>query len=388
MWPTELLQEGTLTGWLAGAEQYQNELFSYVLNNAPVGHGVGVKLFGYSFVQVGTYGYDGPPAFELHLPSGYAGRGHGFTVLPSGHIIVVTSEVLEDPDNGGESWFIVPPGLRGLVTPDQVRKIRCDELFAGTGGETVGARHAFSFSDGSVVLGTNGWWRQFTLGQLLSGSVDYSTLPLWSYNGNGAISGIGHYDVVPIPGTRKVVIGGHDRFWQIDLGLPPGQIDGTDVPGGDGLDWIALGNNIGRPSAEDWGGAIARDAQGNYFKQQGLSERLAFWPSSVIDTLPKLGNQPGANPAPSKTLTANLITALDANVHGMYLGLDFDATGGLWNMTEVWEPEPEDRSMLMRFSPASCALGGVQIPDRLLYLPPGERCLAMRIAPHFRLQPR
>jgi hypothetical protein len=363
----------------------------FVLDNHASGHGDGFKLWTYSLEQASQYGYDGPPARTLHVPGGYAGRGHGFTILASGHIIVATSETATDPDNGGESWFLIPPGVSGSVSQAVCPKIRCDELFAGTAHETQGARHAFQFSDGSVVLGTNGCWKQFTLAQLLNlGSVDYSDLPFWTYNGNGAISGIGHFDVVPVPGTRKLIVGGHDRFWQIDLGLPPGVIDGTVVPGGDGLDWIALGVNIGRPVVEDWGGAIARDTVGGEWKQQGSLERIAYWDPSVIASLPKLGNQPGANPAPTRTMTADVITALDPNVQGMYLGLDIDIEGGLWNMTEIWDPgaSPTARAMVMRFSPASCAAGGVQVPDRLLYLPALERGLTLRLAPTFRLQPR
>jgi hypothetical protein len=378
----------SLSQWSRGVAPSDIDALA-VLDNHVDGHSDGFQLWTYSIAQANEYGYDGPPARTLHVPGGYAGRGHGFTLLNTGHIIVCTSEVSSDPDNGGESWFLIPPGVSGSVSQAVCPKLRCDELFAGTIHETAGARHAFQFSDGSIILGTNGAWKQLTIPQLLNpGSVDYSTLPHWTYNGNGTVSGIGHFDVVPVPGTRKVVVGGHDRFWQIDLGLPPGVIDGNDVPGGDGLDWIALGNNIGRPVAEDWGGAIARDANGNYWKQQGSLERLAFWSSSVIASLPKLGNQAGANPAPTRTMTADLITSLDSNVQGMYLGLDIDTEGGLWNMTEVWAPEPEDRAMIMRFSPQANAVGGVQIPDKLLYLPAGERGLMFRLAPALRLQSR
>jgi hypothetical protein len=373
-------------------------LVVHVLDNAAgpssVGspaHNVGTKIWSYSFEQVGEYGYDGPPARTIHLQAGFAGRGHTIHLLPSGHILVVTSELQTDLNNGGEAWFIVPADASGTVGPDVCQKIRVDELFAGTPYETYGARHGFSFTDGSVLLGSNGVWKQFTLAQLLDlDSVDYSTLPMWSYNGNGSVSGIGHYDVVPIPGTRKLVVQGHDRFWQIDLGLSPGVIDGTDVPGGDGLDWIALGNNIGRPQGEDWGGAIARDASGGFWKQRALTEDIAYWSAGVIATLPKLGGTAQANPVPTRTMTADVITALDPNVHGMYLGLDIEADGSLWNMTTIWDPQasPNARAMLMRFSAESCATGGVQVPDRLLYLPAVQRGLSLRVDPQFRLQAR
>lgn len=370
-----------------------DDIVIWVMDNAPTGStgGLQAELWGYSYAQVQQYGYSGPPARLIRLPpSTYAGRGHSFTILSTGHFVVCTTEALGDADNGGESWYVIQPDANGQLSEADCPRIRCDELFAGTGYATYGARHAFQFNDDSILLGSNGDWKQFTLSQLLNlATVDYATLPMWTYNGAGGISGIGHFDCLPVPGTRRLIVQGDDRFWQINLGLPVGAINGTDVPGGDGLDWIAGGSNIGSLADGGWGGFIARDAVGGIWKQRGAVEDIAYWSPGVIATLPKFTITPQANPAPTRTLTCPLITALDINIAGLFSGLDMDIDGGLWNLTQYWSADTAPApAMLMRFAPEDVESGGDHMPDRLIYLPFREKGLSLRMAPQFRLQVR
>ena len=355
------------------------------------------ELWGYSLEAINTPEYTDPPTRFIRLPQG-AGRGHGFSVLPSGHIIVSTSEDVYS-NNGRESWFLVPPDAEGDLTQAECPRIRCEQLFAGTAGQNHGARQVLTWRDGLIIVGSAGIWKPITLAAWGMSDAELASLPGWYYNGNGSVSGIGNFDCALRPGTNQLVIQGQDRFWALNLDLPMNNLlttthDGTTVPGGDGLDWIALGSNIGRPENEGWAGFIAFDAAGGIWKQRGYIPDLAYWSAATIATLPKLGGTSQANPPPDKTLTCPIFDAFDIdNVESVFVGIDMDSDGGLWvtsnnyagfiNGDDIYGP-----SKAYHFSAAAVAAGGSQMPDRIIHLPVESQPFSIRMSPPYRMHVR
>jgi hypothetical protein len=352
------------------------------------------ELWGYTSEQLRTPNYDGPPARLVRLPLG-AGRGHGFTVLTTGHLVVTTSE--DHTNNGRESWFLVSPGVNGDLTPEQCPRIRCEQLFAGTLAQNHGARHAISWGD-QIIIGSNLWLKPVPFEAWEMSDGELAALPGWAYNGNGSVSGIGDYDSARRPGTDQLVIQGHDRVWALNLALPTVNLasslshSGVTVPGGDGLDWIMLGDNIGRPAGEGWQGFIAFDSLGGVWKQRGHIPDLAYWSASTIAALPKLGNQPGANPPPDKILTCPIFDAMDLDVESVFAGLDIDHEGGIWTVSYSYDGLTNGGNFkpakAYYFSPEAVAAGGSQMPSRIIHVPTTSQPYCVRLDPRFRLYER
>jgi hypothetical protein len=352
------------------------------------------ELWGYTSEQIRTPNYDGPPARLIRLPLG-AGRGHSFTVLASGHIIVATSE--DHTNNGRESWFRVSPGANGDLTPEQCPRIRCEQLFAGTPWQNHGARNAIAWN-GDIIIGSNTMYKRVPFTAWEMSDVELAALPGWNYNGNGSVSGIGDYDYARQPGTDRLVVQGQDRFFALDLTLPMVNLatsfshSGITVPGGDGLDWIALGSNVGRPQNEGWQGFIAFDAAGGLWKQRGNIPDIAYWSAATLAALPKLGNQPGANPPPDKILTCPIFDAMDLNVESVFTGLDIDREGGMWTVSYSYDGLTNGGNFkpakAYYFSPETVAAGGSQMPARIIHVPTTSQPYCVRLEPRFRLYER
>jgi hypothetical protein len=343
------------------------------------------ELWGYSLAQR-VDGYSGDPARIIRLPNpAYAGRGHNLIILENGDMVVATSE--PSGGNGNESWFLIGAGAIGSLSQAQCPRIRCNQLFAGTPNETGGARGCSDMGDGNILLGTNGAWKMVTRDAWSMTDEQLAAIPYWRYSGNGSISGILEWDLQRIPGTQVVRFNGEDRFFDIDFSVPHGPIDGTTVPGGDGLTRIALGSNIGQIG---WYGHIAIDALGGTWKQRGFVPDIAYWSAETIASLPKLGNQAGANPAPDKTLTWPQLSELGEH-EDIFCGLDLLADGSMLVTSHNSNRYANAQVVSARkwwFSAAKVAAGGEQEPDVTVTLPSWSQPWILRCTPDFRLHPR
>lgn len=344
------------------------------------------ELWGYSTGRL-VDGYSGAPTRIARLPwPNYAGRGHALCVLESGHMVVATSEHAA-VGNGFESWFLLAPGAVGSLSQLDCPRIRCNQLFAGTPNATSGARSCVDMGDGNILLGTNGAWKMVTTAAWSMTDEELEAIPYWLYNGNGAISGILDWDHARVPGTQTVCWNGADRFFDIDFSAPTGVIDGTTVPGGDGLTRIALGSNIGQAG---WYGFLAIDADGGRWKQRGFIPDIAYWSAATIATLPKLGNQAGANPAPDKVLTSPVFAAMETH-EDLFCCIDLFADGRMLvssqNSNRYANAQVASAHAWI-FSAAAVAAGGSQMPEATITLPNWTQPWSLRIAPGSRLHPR
>jgi hypothetical protein len=344
------------------------------------------ELWEYSLAQL-VDGYAGVPGGITRLPNvSYAGRGHDLCITEGGHRVVATSE--PSGGNGNESWFLIPPGAEGALSQAACPRIRCAQLFSGTTAATGGARSCIDMGGGNILLGSNGAWKMVTAAAWSMTDEQLAAIPHWSYNGNGSISGILTWDHHRVPGTQTVRFNGDNRFFDIDFSVPPGVINGTTVPGGDGLQRIALGSNIGQLG---WYGFLAIDSLGDTWKVRGYEPDIACWTAATVAALPKLGNQAGANPPPDKTLSSPVFDALVAPETLMSC-VDFDLHGNLWvasNSTNRYTTlNVVQSSHLWRFPAAAVQAGGEQMPDITITLPDWTQPWTLRIAPQFRMHAR
>jgi hypothetical protein len=343
------------------------------------------EVWAYSEVQVAE-GYAGSPARVIRLPQpSYAGRGHDLCVLGSGHLVVATSE--PSGGNGNESWFLVPPGADGVLTQEECPRIRCGQLFANSAYATGGAKMCADMGGGNILLGSNGGWKMVTVDAWSMTDPELEALPLWSYNGNGSISGIMTWDHCRVPGTQTIRFNGDNRFFDIDFGVAPGVINGTTVPGGDGLQRIALGSNIGQSG---WYGFLAVDAHGGTWKQRGYVPDIAYWSADTIASLPKLGNQAGANPPPDKVLTSPVFAAMDTH-EDIFCCMDMLDDGSMLVASQNsnrFANAQVASAHKWRFSAQALAEGGEQMPELTVTLPNWTQPWALRVDPRRRLHPR
>jgi hypothetical protein len=358
--------------WLLDSSPFISGQFSPNGNRA--------ELWGYRISKL-VDGYAGPPDSIIGLAAP-AGRGHALCLPSTGHKVVVTSE--NAGGNANERWFLLGADADGSLTTEQAPAITCGQLFANTAYAAAGARYAVDMGGGNILLGTDGAWKMVTTAAWSMTNEQLEALPGWYYNGNGAISGIGSWGYTRVPGTQLVRFNGDDRFFDHDFSQSTGTIDGTDFLGGDGLVLIALGANIGTPG---WYGFPAIDAQGNTAKVRGSVPDLAFWSPATVATLPRLGNQAGANPPPDKVLTSAVFRALVAPETLMSC-IDFDLHGNLWiasNCSNRYNTLNVVQSAhLWRFSAAAVAEGGEQLPDITITLPNWTQPWDLRCAPSFR----
>jgi hypothetical protein len=354
--------ESTIDLWALDNSPYP----AFGLPSVPVKQNA-CELWGYSTAQLRQATYSGPPAHLIRLPAG-AGRGHGFTVLPSGQMIVATSENVDG--NAYESWFLVPADAKGDLTHEQCPRIRCIDLLGGA----QGARQAILLGDGTILLGTNGIWRQVPLEAFYWPVADLASLPMWTLSPEPG----GYYDHAVVPGTRQVEFEGGDKVFQVDFSQPAGAIPPSSLK-------LFAGSNIGAPLVQAWGGYIALDASGGLWRQRGDLERIYWWSAATLAAR----TSGGTNPPPDKILTCPLITALDINAAGIGFGMDLESDGGMWIRTNRWNvPTDGIAPLLMHFSAAAVAAGGDQLPDRVIELPAVEQSFAIRSAQHKRLYAR
>ena len=376
MWPTDLLEEDQLRGWLEGAERYQlGEVDIVLLDSSPFVSGQtspnlnAAELWCYRRATL-TNGYAGPPNKTVRLPNvSWAGRGHGLCVAPEGHIFVVTSE--DTGGNANESLLLVPPDADGQLTQEECPRFRCSRLFASTSSSNQGLRDVFRLGDGTFLVGTTGGsaprrYAQFTLEQALADEMD--GLPLYSMP-----LGLNSYDAVAVPGTRQVWHNGDNQLVLVDFSGPPGVAP---------LLKHASGTNIGRPVNEFWYGFLAWAANGYLWKQRGAVPDLAGWSPATLNAL----TTTPTNPPPDIALTSPVFTALPAN-ESLISCLDFDAFGNMWvasNTSNRYSTLNVAQSAhLWRFPRAAVEAGGAQLPDITVTLPSWSQPWSLRCATGF-----
>jgi hypothetical protein len=355
----------------------------FILDNSP--HANGQAPDGSNDATLWEYSVAGNLLRRIQLPD-VAGRGHGFTVLASGHIVIATSE--NAGGNANESWFLVPPGADGILAESECRRIRCEQLFGGTAFTAIGSRHAFKWGE-QIIIGTNGVWKPVTLDAWEMSDGELAALPGWRYDGTSN-SLIGDYDVAIQPGTDRLIVQGENCVGALDLTLPTNNLattthNSTTVPGGDGLDWLMRGTNVG---ASTWEGFIAFGPDNEMAKTRGAIPDVAFWNATTIAGLPKLGDQPGANPAPDKILTCPLWDAFNLNVESVFVAIEYDSSGGLWVLSYSYDSPTFSPGKRYHFSPAAVAAGGEQMPDFYEQLPAESQGSYMRMALQFALHHR
>lgn len=342
------------------------------------------ELWGYSRAQLNsTDHYTGPPARTVRLWPLHAGRGHGFAVLSSGHIIVSTAEQFVDGNNGGESWLLVSPDANGDLSAEECPRFRCDRLFAGTVNQTAGARDVLQFTDGTILLGSKKCWLKVTLEQLLADEVD--GLPTWSINIPGGLGGAGQsttYDAAPIPGRHAAVFNGDNRFIVLDFDVPPGVI-------ADAARKIAYGTNIGVFGAY---GPVAVDEDG-VWKSRPRSRDLVHWDWDVVNALPSDINLPEGNPVPTKRITSAMFDALNLAEESMYAGIDIDAQRRIWVQSRHdpsldGAPTYTTPARAVRFRSEANLFGGRHDPDKTIELPISSQPFSLRCSERARYATR
>lgn len=384
MWAEDFMRDpSSFSGWLSNAGRYlhPSDIALWVLDNSPFPSSPTplnvAELWGYREATLNTPNYSGSPDVLVRIP---AGRGHGFTVLESGHLVVASSE--DEGGNGNESWFLVPPNAEGDLTEEQCPRFRCSRIFAGTVHETQGARYAAQFADGTIILGNVGGWAKCTLEQMLADEMD--GLPIWEINsdGNGEIPTYGY---APDPaGGHKLWHNGDDRIFRLDFDVAP-----TLYP--PGLDHsktkFARGSNIGRPPGEAWFGFVTFDAYHNVWKPRGTERDLACWQASVLSAF---GPPPGTNPPPFKTLRCPLWDALNLDNEGVYCGVEFLADGRMLVHSRSYDnaPNPTIPAKLYIFEREAWEAGGSHMPINVITLPASSQPFDIRATPRFRLRAR
>jgi hypothetical protein len=307
----------------------------------------------YLVAQASEPALEGRGARTFALPASIGGTPHGLSVR-SDAILLTTSEEGGAVGNFTESVFVVAPDASGNLAEQDITRVLSGELF----GVVDGMRAVGTFDDGSVVLTTGGGRiTRVSLEQLIAN--DWSTLPpIWNANRN-----LG-FDCITVPNSHRVWLRNLDDLQLFDLDAPTGNI----VP-----IKYAKGSNFGV-----FGGFMAMNAEGGIHVVRELSNSmdLAYWSPALLNAL----TPSQTNPAPTRILTS---PEFPPNYDGgvSIYAVDIDAAGGAWIGEYRWDSSGEVRCL--HFSPEAMALGGSQMPDRIITRPSGPFFSILRHAPGF-----
>lgn len=335
---------------LAGAASSRPEIALWVLDNDlnewPV-------LLGYTAAQIAG-SYSGAPAVALNF-AGYeeSGVGHGLSVLGDGLVIVSTSEGESDPDNGGESWYVIadPVGQflqSPLVRVPPVIRVRADSI-AGFSPGFYGARTVCVAPDGRAVLARD----QKALVEVaaLLGVPDYRTAAIVTNS-----QGVNGWDCA---------FDSEENFWLAN-GSTINAITLANLEAGGAATVVKSlsGTNISTGGSEEGIGGIAFDLSGGLWAFDSASQSLKYWDASVMAGL----TGTPSNAAPTRVLTSSAITEGWSCV----LGVEEDC----------WIVEYSSPGRLHHFTAAQLAAGGDQAPDRTI-VTPTSYLITARFAPGF-----
>jgi hypothetical protein len=381
MWPTDLLEEEQLRGWLEGAEQYRDLLVLQIVDSSPFvtpnanPNNSIAETWGYSAQALGETTYSGPPSKLVRLhsripPADGPGRGHGICLLQSGHMLVAASET--SPGNYHEGWTLIPPGASG-------KQVAADCPFYKSGdilGGVFGARHTLQFEDGTILIGGASHWAMCTLDDLLNGTM--TGLPTWTLPGvHGTYA---RYDSAVIPGTKTVIFENDNGISIVDFDVPPGALNTANVK-------RAGGSNFGTGSPADLYGHLALGPDLRLYKQRASSADIAWWNMSTLEAL----TSTVTNPPPDGVLTSPAFFALEDGVEHLFCCLDFDSQGRLCTASQRssnYSHPVYESATLWRFSAAAALAGGAQEPECTVKLPSYSQPWMLRCSPGYRLYAR
>lgn len=336
----------------------------------------------YSVTQA-TQNYSGAPARIVQLArshsTGNGDRGHCLSLCPDGTLLMATTERVGDPSNNTESLYVVPPGLAGELTAEDVRRVTFQEFFgASPPVGFVGMRIVCQMGDGTAVLGGGNYCR-LPLPTLLDFDSDLTGVAATRWWADGAHGELpDQFDCARDPRDPDLVwIPSYDRVWCYRF-----------TPGTTGLvrsERMAQGSNIGDPNDGGWPGGIAFGRDGLWKTRSHTSDAIMLsW--SQLDALPNAIGQANGNPTPARTLTCTDWAAINTNFEGLVC-VDFDAQGGAWFSSTWWVGQDVQTARAWHFSAAAMTAGGTQQPDRVL-TNVIHRPISLRLARAFRLHER
>jgi hypothetical protein len=334
----------------------------------------------YSAEQLAS-NYGGTPAniYQLARTSenGYGERGHLLSITDDGWQILAVSEPAEVSSNAGESFYLVPPGMSGEPSAQQIRRITSLQAFGAVPEGEHGARFVAPFPDGTVLLGRTHFIR-VPLSVLLDLTSDLSVYHSSKWRFAGTNGEAIRFDCATDPRSpNSVWFDGNGKMWR-----------GTFTGAGGVLnsDRMLAGSNVGDgPDADSgWPGGIAFGPDYYVWTCRSFRNDVVAFSPQQQDAAPAAVGGLNGNPTPARTLTSAVFSAINTNVEGLYR-IDFDRQGGAWISSIRWaDTQP---SKAWHFSAAAMAQGGAQTPDvtltNLMHHP-----FSLRIAPQFRLYAR